>query len=539
MPSNPPAGLNGNFWNRLLAGLECPEAYPHPTTTIECLENHISWVFLTGQHVYKLKKPVDLGFIDFSTPDLRLHYCREELRLNRRWSPHLYLDVVAVVGDVDRPRVVPQADPGGRSPLLAHAVHMKQFARDALWSQRAATGRLRAEQVDRLAELVGAFHQGAPRSPLEEPWGNGDQRRRWIGGTVDRLVEVLADGAPAPQARQLRDGLNTALASHAPRLEARRRAGWVREGHGDLHLNNIALVEGQVSPFDCIEFEPALRWMDVMGEVAFPIMDLLSYHQRPWAFRLLDRYLSITGDYGGLAVLPLFIGYRAAVRALATGLALAQHPERPADPEQHRRLERYLQQAQDALAWPTRPWLLLTCGLSGSGKTTVAGQLLEQLGAVRIRSDVERKRIHGLTPGQRGGDELYTPEADGKTYARLLQAVGEALEAGFAVIADAAFGSKAQRQPFLDLAAARGIPGAVLHCTASEDLRRGRVTGRRAWTNDASDAHLDMLNAQAQAFEAPREDEGAPVIPVDTGQTVDISSLTATVERTLMGRVSQ
>ena len=488
----------------LIEALRDPACYPHAADRVELEETHISWVLLAGDYAYKLKKPVRLPFLDFSTLAARRHFCEEELRLNRRTAPELYLEVVPIVRDAGGAvRVNPGATARAGAPAepLEYAVKMRRFAAGELADAMARRGALGEAEIDSLAAEIARFHLAAPRADDSSAWGTPE------GVEAPALANFEQIGAPLDALREWtrREGRRL-----RPAFAARRAQGFVRECHGDLHLGNVAFIGGRAVPFDCIEFDPALRWIDVMSEVAFLVMDLLAHRLPALAWRLLNAWLEATGDYGGAGVLRYYLVYRAMVRAKIARLRGSQ--EAFAD---------YAALA-GSLAEEGRPRLVLMHGLSGSGKTVAAQKLLETLGAVRVRSDVERKRLHGLAPRARTGAGLsagiYDEASGRRTYARLAECAALALEAGYPAIVDAAFLERAQREPFLQLAERLGAACVIAHCTAPEATLRRRVAVRAARAQDASEAGLAVLERQlaGNGRLAPGEAELAVTLETET-----------------------
>jgi hypothetical protein len=467
---------------------------------VPIIATHLSWVLLAGAFAFKLKRPVRLPFVDFTTPEARRAACDEELRVNRRLAPGLYLDVVPVFGTRAAPR---WRGAPGEAPI-DHAVRMRRFDDDALLSRRLAAGRLAADDIDRLAARLGAFHRDAParRDALVPP-------ERTAAALV---AQVLAgpDGAPLADARstRLRDWARAESLRLAPRFREREAAGAVRDGHGDLHLENLVASGGDVTAFDAIEFDAGLRRIDVIADLAFATMDLAARGRRDLAFRLLDRWLAFTGEFDGLRVLRFHEVCRALVRALAARLA----PERAAGGPD------YLAHAL-GLVDGAAPRLALMHGFSGSGKSVLAGALVERWGAVRVRADVERKRLAGLAAGASSaaaGLSLYVAASTARTYARLLDAARAGLDGGYPVIVDATFLRRAARDAFRAEAAARGVPFVVLDCVADADTLRERVARRARQGGDASEADLAVLERQMRESIPFDEDERADVRTVDT-----------------------
>lgn len=485
--------------DRLIQALTNPALYPHPTTTITVLQTHISWVILTGPYAYKLKKPVNLGFVDFSTLAKRQFYCQEELRLNRRLAPQLYLDIVPITGSPEQPRWQ------GPGPIIAYAVKMVQFAQEQLLSHLVATGALHARHIDLLAQEVSALHGRIAVAQPPSPYGTPEA----VLGPVQENFPPLLATVPEPTRRSQVDALAAWCqhtgAAHQATILVRQQQGYVRECHGDLHLGNMLLWDEHVVLFDGLEFNAGLRWIDVANDVAFLVMDLADHGRADLAHRFLNGYLEASGDYGLLTLLPFYCTYRALVRAKVASIRLGQAGLTPHEVEQAQQvLGSYLDLAL-SYTRPPRPYVLVAHGLSGSGKTFVTQQVIEATGAIRLRSDVERKRLYGLEPLARvdpgQARSLYSPEATERTYAHLAQQARQIVHAGFPVVIDAACLTQAQRQLFYDLAVQLGVPCRLLACQASPATLRQRVQQRRQHGQDASDADLAVLEQQCASLE--------------------------------------
>jgi uncharacterized protein len=498
---------------RILAALREPRSYPRHADQVEVIETHISWVFLAGDRAYKVKKPVALGFLDFSTLEARRFYCEEELRLNRRTAPGLYLGVVPIT---DAPGGVRM---GGEGKPVEYALEMRRFPQDALADAVARRGGLGAPQIDAIAAAVAGFHAAIPAAPNGSEHGTPERVTATALASFAQLNALVADAAQREALGALRDW----TAREGERLRAvfaaRRRDGFVRECHGDLHLGNIAFLEGRPVLFDCIEFDPALRWIDVINEVAFLAMDLFEHGLSPAAWRELNAYLEATGDYAGARVLRYYLVYRAMVRALVACIREHQPGSAAAQGRAHREFGTYLALAR-SLAAPGSPALMLMHGLSGSGKTTVSQRLLEQLGAVRLRSDVERKRLHGLAAGARTraepGGGIYAPESTRLTYDRLKDAARAIVESGYRVIVDAAFLRRAERDAFRALARDAGAAFLIVSCEAPEDVLRERVARREKAASDASEAGVAVLDDQRATNEPLGDSELACAVRIET-----------------------
>ena len=454
----------------------------------EVVETHISWLLLTEAFAWKLKKPITLPFLDYGTAARRRHFCEEELRLNQRFAPELYLGLEAV-------------DDTGE-----WAVKMRRFPESARLDHVCARGELTPAQLSGLAEVVVAFHDAAAVAGPETPFGEPEQVRDAALENFTELFVLLP--AASPRLTCLERWTQEEYARIRPALAARKAAGRVRECHGDLHLGNLVMAEGRVLPFDCIEFNDDFRWIDVASELAFTYMDLLDHRRPDLAAWLLNEWLAGSGDFEAVPVLRFYAVYKAMVRAKVAGIggnALVA--------------ERYLQLAE-TIAAPPPARLTITFGLSGSGKTTASARLLRadpSATTLRLRSDVERKRLHGLPPlahslpDTRSGG-IYTPQATRLTFSHLADTAACLLDAGWSVIVDAAFLKRAERDTFRDIALRHGAAFAILACSAPEEELRRRLQARQG---DASEATVAVLEQQLRWMEALAPDELAWVLPRD------------------------
>lgn len=491
------------------------EALPRadPAAPAQLIETHISWVLLTGAFAYKLKKAVNLGFLDFTTLSARRRYCEQELSLNRRLAPELYLDVVAVTGTVDCPRL------DGSGPALEHAVKMREFPQTALASHVLERGELTPAHIDALAADVAAFHGRIDVADPDSAFGTPDDILRLALANFDAARAAAEDPSERAELDALHAWTQREHAASRPIFIQRREQGFVRECHGDLHLGNMVLIEGRLTVFDCIEFNDRLRWIDVLSEVAFVVMDLHDRGAPALAHRFLDAYLSITGDYAGLPLLRFYLAYRAMVRAMVTRLRAAQMDVDEPRAAMLAEYRGYLALAA-RLARTARPAIVITHGLSGCGKTTLSQGLLEAAGAVRIRSDVERKRLHGLRPEQRTGSGLeqglYALEATQATYDRVVALVRHVVAAGDTAVVDAAFLQRWQRDLFRQLAAELGCPFVIIAFAATPATLRARLVRRGREGSDASDADVAVLERQLLTQQRLAPDEQPFVIAFDT-----------------------
>ena len=488
--------------NALIEGLREARAFPHAIGAVRVVETHISWVLLTGEFAYKIKKPLDLGFLDYSTLASRKRFCEEELRVNRRYAPQLYLDVVAISASAQGPQI------GGADNVIEYAVRMRQFPDDALLADVIVHTDPGTAVWRRLGADIAAIHDGLPVAGPghEDGRGTPGKVRDAINQNFRQVRPYLREGADIAQLNRLEEQAWHDFHRHERLLWSRYSTGLVRECHGDLHLGNVVLLDGRAFAFDAIEFNPALSWIDVMNEMAFLVMDCESRGHGAAGFVALNAWLERTGDYAGLALLDFFCAYRAMVRAKVSVLG-AGRPPLASGSEAHLGCRRYVALAE-RYTGTRRPFLAITCGVSGSGKSTLAEALAGEARAIRLRSDVERKRLFGLAPDASSRDgasaaDIYTPAASARTFARLAELAGEVIAAGFPVIVDATFIRRAHREDFRRVARGLGVDFHILFCEAPRAELERRVEARRRAASDPSEADLEVLAAQLASAEFP------------------------------------
>ena len=487
-------------------------AYAHAVSDIKVRETHISWVILTGEYAYKVKKRVKLEFLDTTILAMRHFLCEEELRLNKRFAPDLYLEVVPIRQGGKGIHF------GGTGAVIDYAVKMKQFDPSQELPALLVRADVTAHEMTCLAERLSEFHHQAAVAP-DDGFDYVAQLRNSVLGNVTALLAHLSSLQEFPAMGQLIDWTHDSLHDLHERFRERQLRGYIRECHGDLHAHNIVRWQGQLTPFDCLEFDPKLRWIDVMNDVAFLVMDLVGHDRKDLAYEFLSSYVEQTGDYAGIRLLPFYAVYRALVRAMVDALSGEQ---KPAERLQWKgRLHGRISTALHFMH-PKRPSLIIMHGPSGSGKSLLSERLVPLVAAVRLRSDLERKRLHEAEPAA-GADsaispDLYTPARNRQTYARLLKCAQSCLLGGVSVIVDAAFLNADDRERFRSLAERCGVSFVILSCIADKAEMARRIARRALGNADPSEATIALLENQLQGFVPLRADELAHVIRVDTLQ---------------------
>jgi len=482
-----------------------PSSFPHPVDRLERRETAISELVLTGAYVYKIKKPVLLAYLDASTLERRHFLCQEELRLNRRFAPDLYLDVVPIAEQQGGLMV------GAAQPAIEYAVRMRQFSQSEELARRLSDAEVSAAEMAGLGTRLGEWHETAPAA-LDQPYGSHALVSSQVLGNFARDAQ---DAADEPRLAALAAWSREQLSRLQPLIESRRRDGRVRECHGDLHAGNVVRWQGEWLPFDCLEFDPRLRWIDVISDVAFLFMDLLSHERADLAFAFLSAWLERTGDYGALPLLRFYAVYRALVRAKVDKLTN----------DRQRRQQRIATAEQ--LTQSASAALMLMHGLSGSGKSWLSTRLVPALAAVRVRSDVERLRLCG--------SGAHSAQADEATYRRLEECAAAALDAGLRMIVDATFLQAARREAYLRLSRSRHCPLLIIDCYAPAEVLEARIVARSREAHDPSEADVAVLRRQLATAQTLQFPAGDGVIRADTSSADVVAATVAQVQARLGG----
>ncbi len=502
----------------LIESLSRGDAYDHPTENIRVLNTHISWVVLTGDFAYKIKKPIRLDFLDYSTLDKRKHFCELELKLNRRWTPDLYLDVVPICGSFREPIV------GGDGTPIEYALKMKQFPQSAQLDAQLEAGQLTDADMVELAETVAEIHASVPVYDAMSAEAFLAAIRQAMLDNFDYLEE----GADADDVGKLLSWTRQCLDDSRELLLARYESGFVRECHGDLYLKNIIRLPSGIVPYDCVEFSIELRSIDVISDVSFLVMDLVARDEQQLAYAFVNRYLECTGDYAGVSVLGLYFVYKALIRAKIDAIRALEREREVKRQQDRAEMAHYCAVAREWID-AGEPRLIIMHGYSGSGKTWLSRQLMLQLPAIRVRSDIERKRMHGLQEAEGSdsavGGGLYEPDARAGVYERLSSLAETILSAGHNVIVDASFLERAERDRFRDLARRAGREFSIVSARAPREELQRRLERRDREGSDPSEADIAVLRYQLQNTDALEANERDAVIEVTTDKPVDIDQL--------------
>ncbi|MDX2493341.1 MAG: AAA family ATPase [Desulfuromusa sp.] len=479
--------------NQLIQSMLDPSFYDHPVTGIELVETHISWIFLAGDFAYKLKKPVNFGFLDFSTLEKRRHFCQEELRINKRFAPQLYLEVIRIGGKHDRLKL-------NGKPALDYVVKMKRFPQQKQLDRMLAAGQLTNNHIEKFAEKIAQIHKHAPVAKTNRKFGSPQAIIDPILQNFIQIRRFLPDPTMLRQVDRLEEWSRDAYTRLEPIFLQRKSEGFIRECHGDTHLANMAWFDSAPLLFDCIEFNENLRWIDPISDVAFLAMDLDDRGESALGWRFLNRYLQESGDYPGMTLLNFYKVYRAMVRAKVTCLRLSQsdlsEAERNDDLEL---LQSFLKLATEYMT-PQLPPLIITHGLSGSGKTSFVNELAPLSNGICLHSDLERKRLYQLAPTENSHSPItggiYSTAASIKTYSQLLELAGILLKADIPTIVDATFIKQSSREQMRQLALKRQVPLVILDFPLAEKELRQRVKLRAGQTKQVSEATEAVLDNQ-------------------------------------------
>ncbi len=483
----------------LLEAMQQSGFYPHPVQQpIELIQTHVSNVFLTGEYAYKLKKSVNFGFLDFSTLAKRQHFLEEEIRLNQPLAESIYLEVVPITQEDDRLVL------GGTGEVVEYALKMRQFPQEDLLSELFESGNLQESDLEELGVIVAQFHAQTVTNDYIKSFGEIDRIRQAINENYQQTSKYIGIAQTQAQYEATQHFTDNFFVSREALFQQRRDENKIRECHGDLHLRNICKWQGKIQLFDRIEFNEPFRFVDVMYDVAFAVMDLEARGRKDLGNAFLNTYVEQTGDWEGLQVLPLYLSRQAYVRAKVTSFLLDDAAIPTGEKETAQKIAADYYKLAWAYTQPQQGKLMVMSGLSGSGKSTVAKKLARKYNAVQIRSDAVRKHLAGIPLEQKGSQEIYTAAMSQKTYARMLELAKLLLQQGFSVILDARYDLVSSRAEAINLAQSLDVPIEIIHCTAPIEVIQSRLAERN---HDISDATADLLSQQQETTEAFTESE--------------------------------
>ena len=490
-----------------------PEFYPHPVNSpIQLCQTHISYIFLTGDFAYKIKKSVNLDFLDYSTLEKRHYFCQQELQMNRKLAPQIYLEVLPIVQTANQFIFGDSSD-----QIVEYALKMRQFPQADLLIHRFKQDKLSLPQMEELGKVVADFHLNAPTNPEILEYGQIDKVRHSIDQNFEQTKKYIGVLQTQKQYEETKQFNQYFFAERQGLFSQRIQNQWIRECHGDLHLKNICIFADKITLFDRIEFNQEFRYVDVMYDVAFLVMDLEARGRIDLSYQFLNTYIEMTGDWEGLQILPFYLSRQAYVRAKVNSILLDEATISDEDKTEIIQDAKHYYQ----LAWQYTQrhsgGLIMMSGLSGSGKSTIARKLSQKIGAIQIRTDAVRKHLGGIPLYETGGDKLYTSEMTQKTYHRLLELGILLVKAGFWVILDGKYDQIKLRKTVIESCNNQNIPLHILDCFAPSEVLRSRLQNRQG---DITDATVDLLASQQQSAEPITSEEQPYVTTINTTQNV-------------------
>ncbi len=502
----------------ILESLRNPAAYPVQTRAVELIQTHISWLLLTDTHVFKLKKPVNFGFLDFSTPELRRFYCHEELRLNSRLCPDMYEQVIELRATKDGAAFV------GDGAVIDYAVMMKRLPVDRMLDRLVDNGAVSVAEMQHVARKISRFHAEAATSPYIAEFGSLEHILFNWRENFEQALPFQTSTLPPAVRENISSYVKTFADTNRALFEERIANGYIRDCDGDIHLGNICLINSTAYIFDCIEFNERFRYSDTAADIAFLLMDL-DFHRRPdLAEAVLSAYIAASGDTTLAQLVTFYKVYRAVVRGKVESLLLLDPGITPeARTRAETRATRYFRLAQGyCLRSSLPPTLFITCGTTGCGKSTLADGLSFELGLVSFNSDIVRKQLAGLATDTSiqvpFGEGLYSKEMSQRTYRELGRLAAAELAVGHSVLIDAGFRTTSERTEFAGLAVSHHAKFVILSVQCFPDEQRQRLRERTSQGNSVSDGREELLDQQTAVFEPPDGSEGN-VISVYTSRS--------------------
>lgn len=501
----------------LIQALQNPQVFAHATSGFEVIQTHLSWVILTGKYAYKIKKPLNLGFQDYTTLEKRKYYCELELALNKRLAPQIYLEVVKITGSIQNPHL------DGTQEPIEYALKMNQFSQQDLLNNLVTKGKITATIIEDITKKLASFHQDAPIDIDNSAFGTPSVVFAPIQDNFQALKQLPASQPFLEEIKLIENWASERYLSLKTLLSERKKSGFIRRCHGDLHLGNIVMIANEPVIFDCIEFNESFIWTDVMNDVGFLAMDLDHHQLRQLKQLFINNYTEITNDYLGMKLLTFYQSYRAMVRAKVSALQLNQLEQASElKTKLNKDLEAFLHLAK-GYTQTISPKLFMTYGTSGSGKTLYSEKLLKEIdGAIRLRSDVIRKQLFSLAPNEPSAphhhEKLYSQETTQTVYHKLVDIAKALLSHDHTVIIDATCLKAWQRELFIDLAKTLNVPWEILAFKAEPEILKQRIQLRLMHHKDASDASIEILNKQLSTLEPLSEFENAKATWISSGE---------------------
>jgi uncharacterized protein len=506
----------------LITALQNKALYDHPVDAFQMIETHCSWVILTGHFAYKIKKPVDFGFLNYTDLEKRKHFCEEELQRNQALAAQVYLNVVPIYGTDTKPSFNKHGD------IIEYAVKMKEFSQTQILSQLQKQQKLNSDIINKLADNLAHFHLNASPVPTDSIIGSSEHAQQQARDNFTQSQPLLDNDDDIKQLNALSAKVETLYETVKPIIDDRKANGFVRQCHGDVHLNNIVMIDNNPVIFDCIDFNHDFCWTDTIADLAFITMDLDEFGEQALSWQLLNRYLEVTGDYAGLQLLPYFQAYRAMVRAKVALFTQQGSNDNDEKQQQYQRYQGCVALAESYLQ-ARQQQLLITCGVSASGKSTLAKKLATDKRLIHISSDRERKRHAKIDAYEDCSapvlEGLYQPAQTDETYHALLTLCDTIINANYPVIVDATFREQDYRKQFALLAKDKQVPFSILYCTAPEKQLRLWLNERQQKQKKLSEATQDVLTMQLEKFQSPLETEAEETIEIRTDQNINYTRI--------------
>ena len=485
----------------LIESLQNPKLYNHEITDFEVVETHTSWVLLTGEYAYKIKKSVKFDFLDFSTLEKRHFFYQKELERNKSLAAHIYLEILPITGNIKKPEI------SGTGPVIEYALKMRQFDNDNVLKTLQNKRKLPVRHINTVARILSDFHKKAEKVEPSSNRGSFEHIAQPMLDNFTSCYKLTKDPKVISKLKRLEQWTKQELNNLQPILESRKDNGFIRNCHGDLYLNNMVLINGKPTIFDCIDFNEDFYWIDVINDIAFLMMDLIACKQYFLASAFINKYLTLTGDHQGLTLLKFYMVYRAMILAKITLLG-----------DSAKTLESFATYINlaDTLIKPEEPVLILMHGFSGSGKSSLGRKLCPYLNAIQVCSDIERKRL--FKAKALPDEQLYSENTTSLTYNYLSSTAEMLLQAGYTTIIDATFLQQSKRQQFIEKAHAVNAKIIIVDVTADQEVLEKRLDNRNQDIS-ISDANVDVLHMQQQHHEPLTTEELKYTIPAVAPRT--------------------